>query len=235
MNKTRLSEITVNFIVFLFAVIAVLATSIGTPLFMSSVTILYYTIQSNIWIGLTCLAFAIIRLIQIKNSNLQITRWLYITKYVFTVAITLTMGVFWILLAPALINTNYLFTVGNIFAHTLTPVAALISFLAFDSRENQLSKKASLFSLITPVYYFLFVIIASSLGVTFHLYRAPYFFLDFYEFGWFAFGTYSEAYGFASFGVFYWVLLILGFIFLLGFGLVFLNRFLFRKFQQTKA
>lgn len=233
-NKNHILMISINGLVFVFSMIGVLATSIGTPLFMASTTILYYTIQSNLWIGFTCLATAILGFIQIRNKSLRIPSWLYVVKYVFTVAITLTMIVFWLLIAPTLHMPSYLLSLSNLFSHTLTPILALVSFFVFDSRDNFLSKKSSVFSLATPIYYFVFFLLVSSTGVMFGLYRSPYFFLDFYEFGWFGFNVYSEAYGFASFGIFYWIILILLLIFLLGFGLMSLNRLFFKKTIQIE-
>lgn len=235
MNKKLLGEIIMNFVVFVFALIGVLATILGSSFMSGLSVILYYTIQSNIWIGLTSLVFAVVLIVQASKSKIAIPKWLYSIKFIFVVAITLTMIVFWTLLAPTLMIPSYLFSLSNLFSHSLTPLVALATFIGFDSQKQRLQIKESLLSLVTPVYYLIFVFIMCALEVTFHTFRTPYFFLNFYEFGWFGGATYSDTYGFASFGVFYWILIILAFIFLMGYGLTFVNRLVYRISNKNKA
>lgn len=235
MRKSKTFEIVINLGVFVFALIGVMATAFGTSGMMGGSVILYYTIQSNIWIGGICLVYAILLIAQSNHREIKITKWLHIVKFVFIVAITLTMVVFWLLLAPTLNSPSYLFSLSNLFCHTLTPILALITFFIFDTRHYYLQMPEALYSLLTPVYYLLFVFIMSNLGVTFHTYRVPYFFLDFYEFGWFTRLTYSEVYTFSSFGIFYWILIILTFIFLLGYVLAVFNLLIYRLAHKKQA
>lgn len=235
MKNRLISEIMMNSAVFVFAMIGIIATVWGDSFMSGASVMLYYTIQSNVWIGVTCLALAISLLIQTRNSRIIIPKWLYLIKFVFVVAITLTMIVFWTLLAPTLMIPSYLFSLSNLFSHSLTPLAALVSFIVFDSRKERLSIKQSLLSLVTPVYYLIFVFIMCAFEVAFHTFRTPYFFLNFYEFGWFDGSTYSPVYGFASFGVFYWILIILVFIFLMGYGLTSVNQLIYRFSHRNKA
>lgn len=233
MSKSSVVNISLNVAVFIFALIGVIATSFGVSALMVGTSILYYTVQSNIWIGLTSLTFAILQMANAKNRDLRIPDWLYVVKYVFVVAITLTMVVFWLLLAPTIRVPSYFISPSNIFAHTLTPIASIVSFLAFDSQKHKLEKKSSLFSLATPLYYMFFAIICSLFGVTFSIFKMPYFFVDFYEFGWFSSSTYSDLYTFSTFGVFYWILIVIFFVFSLGSGLLSLNRFVYDKRQKV--
>lgn len=235
MRKSKTFEIVINFGVFVFALIGVLATAFGTSGMMGGSVILYYTIQSNIWIGGVCLVYAILLILQDYHKEIKISKWLHIVKFVFIVAITLTMVVFWLLLAPTLNSPSYLFSLSNLFCHTLTPILALITFLIFDARHYYSQMAEALYSLVTPVYYLLFVFIMSNLGVTFHTYRVPYFFLDFYEFGWFTSFIYSDVYTFSSFGVFYWILIILAFILLLGYILAVINLVIYRLAHKKQA
>jgi len=230
-----MADLVINLVVFLFALIGVLATSLSISGLMSGFSLLYYTVQSNIWIGVTCLVFALLKIIEFKRNNCLISSWLYAAKYVFVVAITLTMVVFWFLLAPNLKFPSYLASPSNLFAHTLTPITAIISFFLFDSREYRLIKKHAFSSLVTPLYYIAFALIASSSGVMFHSFRMPYFFMDYYQFGWFNFLTYSSEYGFSSFGVFYWIIIISLFIFLMGLGYVYLNNWFYQKVRQNQS
>jgi hypothetical protein len=235
MRNVKMADLAMNLAVFLFALIGVLTTSFATSGLMSGFSLLYYTVQSNIWIGVTCLVFALLKIISYKRENSLIPAWLYVTKYIFVVAITLTMVVFWFLLAPTLELPSYLVSPSNLFAHTLTPITAIISFLLFDSREYRLIKKHAFLSLVTPLYYIAFALIASISGVMFHTFRMPYFFIDYYQFGWFNLFTFSSEYGFSSFGVFYWIIIISLFIFLMGLGYVYLNNWFYQKVRRNQS
>ncbi|HOC81300.1 MAG TPA: hypothetical protein PKK21_05460, partial [Bacilli bacterium] len=68
--------------------------------------------------------------------------------------------------------------------------------------------------------------------VPFTIFKMPYFFIDFYEFGWFSLSTYSNLYTFSTFGIFYWIIIILLFVFALGFAVLFLNRLSYDKRQK---
>ena len=232
MRKASLINISLNSAVFIFALIGVISTSFGVSGLMTGSSILYYTVQSNIWIGLTSLTFAILQIAGMIKKDVVIPDWLYIVKYVFVVAITLTMVVFWLLLAPTIQYPSYFISPSNVFAHTLTPITAIVCFLIFDSRKHKLDVKASLFSLATPVYYLIFAIICSLFEVPFTIFKMPYFFIDFYEFGWFSLSTYSNLYTFSTFGIFYWIIIILLFVFALGFAVLFLNRLSYDKRQK---
>ncbi|HNY75125.1 MAG TPA: hypothetical protein PKH35_05940, partial [Bacilli bacterium] len=72
MSKYLLGKISINFAVFICAMVGVIATSFGVSGLMTGVSILYYTVQSNIWIGLTSLTFAILQIIGIKKSSVVI-------------------------------------------------------------------------------------------------------------------------------------------------------------------
>ena len=71
--------------------------------FMGGATaILYFTVQSNIWIGATALVAAVFTAINIARKKSGIPHALWIIKYVFTVSITLTGVVFCGVLAPTM-------------------------------------------------------------------------------------------------------------------------------------
>jgi len=234
MKARHVLKTLMNLAVFACACTGVIATSIGSHGMMNGSAILYYTIQSNIWIGLTSLLFFAAEIIGLIGKRVAITKWMYVVKYIFIVAITLTMVVFWAMIAPTMYGTSYLLSASNLFAHTLTPLLAIASFVGFDCREYRLAPKLSPLSIATPLYYLAFAIALSLSQVTFNGFRMPYFFLDFYEFSWFSLVTYSSAYGFSSFGVAYWIAIIIATILLIGYGYTALNSLIFRRFHSRQ-
>ena len=48
-------------------------------------TLLYFTIQSNMWIGLTSIFLFNIKLLEKYKKTSIIKKWMYVVKYVFTV------------------------------------------------------------------------------------------------------------------------------------------------------
>ncbi|MBQ4272066.1 MAG: hypothetical protein IJB95_00215, partial [Clostridia bacterium] len=96
LSKQTISTI-LRFATFIFALWGVLEAARGE--FMARNTFLYYTTQSNIAVGLVCLAFGVLDVVSRFGNQIRIPRWLNIVKYAVTVAITLTFIVFWFMLA----------------------------------------------------------------------------------------------------------------------------------------
>jgi hypothetical protein len=139
--------------------------------------LLYFTAQSNIWLGITFLAIV---LFPFKKKNAE--RWktrLYLFKYIFTVSITMTGLVFCCLLAPFSGDDYQPWGLCNLFTHIFTPAFAIID-LFIDDYPILLNGKRIALSLLPFLLYFF---IASLLGfahtdfgrgVTY-----PYFFLNY--------------------------------------------------------
>ena len=126
MKKGRLQTATTIFL----KCVVIISVIIGIPLsahetkgfFMSGSTIfMYFTIQSNILIGLICLVGLIFLIRKQKPGN----TW-YIIKYVGTVAITLTGVVFCFVLAPTL--GDHAWNIQNILTHVVVPLGSIIDF-----------------------------------------------------------------------------------------------------------
>lgn len=180
--------------------------------FMGNGTALnYYTLQSNIWVLILEIFLFVFSLIEYKNDKKIIGEKMIMFKFIVTVAITLTFVVFWCMLAPYL-GIKYVFTLSNIFVHTLTPILMIIDFFVYD-KEIQLKKKFIPYTIIPPLYYFIFVVIRakiSDVALTAGS-RYPYWFIDLDAFGWFG----NEN----GLGVIYWVFFISILVF--GMGYVF--------------
>lgn len=146
--------------------------------------ILYFTIQSNLAIGLVALAFAVINIIEVFCHKKIINNVLLKIKFVFTIAITITGLVFVALLAPRL-DPASLFTFSNISLHVVVPIFALIDFFLFDYNLKT-TKKDCLLAIPIPLYYLIFALVISTQGIEFYNgSNVPYFFLDYTKYGWF--------------------------------------------------
>jgi hypothetical protein len=159
---------------------------------------LYYTIQSNIEIGIICL----VSLLFIFSKK-EIPSIVYTLKFIFTVAITLTGLVFNFILYPQALAYNFdlePFAIYNFFTHIFVPILSLVDFFAFDYKLK-ITKKTFLLGLITPLIYFIFVMFCTKVGIRFNgnLF-VPYFFLDYKANSWFQLGD-------GKIGVFYWVII----------------------------
>ena len=180
---------------------------------------LYFTIQSNIWIATACLVGFV--LILLKK---QIRGWMYSTKLIFTVSITLTGVVYCSMLAPFLGAMAY--SLSNTLLHVIVPVASVADFLVYDC--VQYKKWECVTVTIPPFYYLAFAGIGYALNWEFlDGYNYPYFFLDW--------GSPAGAFGFSSespyMGVFYYILILLAFVIGVGALYIFLARLIHRRHQ----
>lgn len=190
--------------------------------------LLYFTNQSNIWIGLTCLVAVILLLL--KKENTASYRTLIIIKYVFTVSITITCLIFCCLLAPFAEMENYnAWNMASIFAHVIVPVLSVIDFFT-DDYQIFFTKKHAIFSVIPPLLYFIFCMFLSAFSIDFgrgEIY--PYFFMNFNtEAGLFGFvGTTNPP----QMGTIYWLVIILALIL----GISYLYRYIFNRLKTKKG
>lgn len=199
--------------------------------FMQRSMYLFFTIQSNLWIGAICLVFLCFDLLsRIKGKTLEKPQILYLVKYVFTVAISLTFVVFSILLTPQMVaagNAAYLASASNICCHNLTPILAILDFVFFD-KEFTVKKKTFVWGITMPLYYVFFALISSFCGVDFgDGAKVPYFFFDYDANGWLAIGN-------GKFGVIYWIVILGVAVAFMGYGLIKLNRYILSK-RETKS
>ncbi len=169
--------------------------------------LLYFTAQSNLWIGIVFLLVLVCR----KQS------WkprIYLFKYVFTVSITVTGLVFCFLLAPFSDDGYTPWTFCNSLTHVVTPLFAVADFFLDEYRISM--KKAAVFSaLLPPFLYCLFTWILEGFYVDFGRgVPYPYFFLNY--------RSPAKIFGFSNerpffVGSFYWLLLFLSLVLLISF------------------
>ena len=174
--------------------------------------LLYFTTQSNIWIGTTMLILVIFSLM--KRDDVWVER-LYLLKYFFTVSITITGLVFCTLLAPFADETYHAWSPISLLTHVITPVLAIADFF-IDGKVINFKKRHVLYTAVAPLLYFVFVTILGAFNVDFGKGEPfPYFFLNYNSpAGMFGFSKEPLALGSAYF-------IILFIIMVLGFGLLY--------------
>ena len=113
--------------------------------FMKDVTLLessnismfrFYTVDSNILIGLISFIFIIYEFKLLKNKIKEIPKFIYILKLIGTCTIALTFFTTLLFLAPqygfyAMYNNN------NIFLHLLVPLLSLITYCFYEKHDNK--------------------------------------------------------------------------------------------------
>lgn len=177
-----------------------------------STSLLYFTNQSNIWIGLICLVFVILDIINLIKKTNYSYKWLYIVKYIFTVSITLTGIVFCFVLAPTMKSGAW--TLINILTHVIVPVCSIVD-LFIDKHPVRYNYKHYLFTIIPPLYYLIFAAICYVKDVKFgYGVNYPYFFLNW--------DSPAGAFVFSStmpyfMGTFYWIIVLLIFVVFVAF------------------
>ena len=90
-----------------------------------SVVMRFFTVLSNLFCALSCLAFALGRL----SGNIPLA--LYILKYMSTCAVTVTLVTVLVFLGPRL-GYKFLLSGPDFWLHFAVPVLAIVTYLAWD-------------------------------------------------------------------------------------------------------
>ena len=137
--------------------------------------LLYFTAQSNVWLGLFFIFLFFRRLtFAIHNESVY-----FLIKYVFTVSITMTGIVFCFLLAPLAPKSYNVWSLSGVITHVFTPILAILSLL-FSPKPCKIEAKHCFIALLPPLLYFSTVITMSFFNFDFG--RGDnfvYFFLNF--------------------------------------------------------
>lgn len=195
--------------------IVVVAVCVGVTIDVVADTksLLFFTIQSNIWIGLVCLVGLVLQLVRAP-----IKKWMYSVKLIFTVSITLTGVVYCGMLAPFLGSEAWLFS--RVLTHVVVPLASIADFVVSDYPADYKKWECTLVT-IPPFYYLIFAGIGFALDWDFgYGDNYPYYFLNW--------GSPAGAFGFANespyIGVFYYILILLAFVVGVGALYIFVAR-----------
>lgn len=178
--------------------------------------LLYFTYQSNIWVVLLTAVLLVLDLRRLKTERKAIPRGLQTVRYVVAVSISITMIVYWCILAPTR-PTRSIFTLNSQLLHTIVPLLCIADFLLLD-RGEPVGGRGALLALVPPLYYLIFTFtFQAATHYTFSSDRHyPYYILDVDRYGWFGTG--------AGIGVFWWLLIILCLTLALGYGYRLIQR-----------
>lgn len=205
--------------------IIILSSTFGTflALYPAPSTILYFTVQSNIWIDVTCIAGLVLML-----KKAEIKKWMYSVKLIFTVSITLTGVVYCVLLAP--LNGSGAYTLVNVLTHVIVPVVSVLDFAVYDYPAVY-KKRECLLVTIPPFFYLGFASLGYVLNWNFNNgENYPYFFLNW--------GNPAGAFGFADefpyIGVAYYIMILVAFVIAVG-ALYILMAYLIKKFTASRS
>ncbi|MBR2391105.1 MAG: Pr6Pr family membrane protein [Clostridia bacterium] len=230
MTKRKLISIVLNFSIFAFSSLAVFLACFFARrdgYYSWHTRLFYFTQQSNLWIGILSLVFAIFLLK--KNTSEKSMKILSCLKFVFTISITITCIIFCTLLAP-FADFN-LWSFSSVLTHVVVPVLSIVDF--FTCKEIKESEKKNIyFSFLPPLVYFVFASILCVFKVDFGRGDAfPYFFMDFYsDVGLFGFKASSPP----QMGSFYWMIFFFVFIYGLSFLFHKLHKIVSKKRNGSK-
>lgn len=166
--------------------------------------LLYFTGQSNIWIGGVSLVLATLLFLKSRGIKNIAIDGIYVLKYIFTVSIAATCIIYCFLLSPFADESYNVWSLGSILTHLISPVLAVTDFF-LDDYSSLLQKRHMFFSLIPPVCY---IAVASTLClIRLDFGRGepyPYFFMNYFSSAG-LFGFSDELY--MPIGSMYWIII----------------------------
>lgn len=161
-------------------------------------TLLFFTTQSNIWIGMVCLA-GFVGMLRNRNAGHTAS----VIKMMFTVSILLTGLVFNFMLAPIYGPSSY--SLSSIFVHVIAPIAAVADYFLC-CKSYTLRGRDAWWGIVPPLYYLCFASAGYALKWNFgggaHY---PYFFLNWGS----PAGAFGFVKGFPFMGVMWYVVFLL--------------------------
>lgn len=111
----------------------------------------YFTIDSNILMGLVSLLFIPFNILVMIKKDYVIPKIVYILKFTGTVAVTVTFLTVMFFLGP-LQGYDIMLEGNNLFMHLITPLLAIVSVFLFEN-VGKMSVKETLYGSIPTVIY----------------------------------------------------------------------------------
>lgn len=208
-NKQKIISLVLKALVIVSVIVGVFQSwYAGRNAFMGGSSVfMYFTIQSNIAVGI----IALIGLVLLLRKTIITQTW-YLIKFVGTVSITLTGIVFCFVLAPTMGNAAW--NVQNILTHVIVPVAFVVDFFV-TSNQSELKKSSVLYVILPPLVYAIYAGIGYVCNWQFAPgYNYPYFFLNW--------GSPAGALKFTSefpfMGCLWWIFVLLIFLIAVAYG-----------------
>ncbi|MDR2108185.1 MAG: Pr6Pr family membrane protein [Coriobacteriales bacterium] len=184
MRNTRVIALiyrSLAFIACLLGVLNVVGVFSGSVRFEALV---YYTMETNIFATLMLGILAVRTALDIKANGVSgPASYFERLSLAAALAISVTLLVFWLILAPTAADPGFLLSYANLQIHLFAPLLMIVDYLLFAQPGKMKRHDPWLFALI-PVYYFAQAMV---LGFSGFVYgsplgagtRFPYFFLDF--------------------------------------------------------
>ena len=169
MNRTKVKiSLILNVLIVIFTVFATIAMFTGFK-FMHGYDIVlqstklgmlrFFTVQSNILMGIIALFFACLEIKLLKGKIEEISTKAYVLKLMATTAVGLTFLVVFAYLGPI---TEYgiiaMIMNSNLFFHLITPLLSMICFAAFE-RTNKVKFKYTFLGIIPTFLYAIYYMI----------------------------------------------------------------------------
>lgn len=124
---------------------------------MGSEMFRYFTIDSNILMGICSLVMAVAELMVILGYSNELSSVIYIIKLMGTSAVMLTLLVTTFFLVPQFKNPIILFYNSNLFFHAIVPILALVSFVFVENGIDLPLSSSIVGALPTMVYAMYYV------------------------------------------------------------------------------
>ncbi len=163
MKKVKVSLV-LNILIVAMVIFSVLSMMLGLEFMGHSVVFTtrhisifkFFTIDSNILVGITTLIMAIYEIIYLKSKK-EIPKFVYILKFMGTASVTLTFLVTALFLAPfSVFNYFDFYMNSNLFLHLITPIVSVISYIFFEKCE--LSFKSSFLGIVPMALYAIYYV-----------------------------------------------------------------------------
>ncbi len=169
MNKKEKNSLKIslwlNILIVIFTIIASIIMFTGFEFMHGNATVLesskigmfkFYTVDSNILMGLTSLIFLIEEIKVLKGKIKEIKTIYHVLKLSGTIGVTLTFLVVFGYLG--IIAEGGIFSLlmnSNLFFHLIIPMLSIISFIFFE-KTNKIKLKYTFYSLIPTFFYMIF-------------------------------------------------------------------------------
>lgn len=169
MNRTKVKiSLVLNILIVIFTIFATIAMFTGFK-FMHEYNVVlqstklgmlrFFTVQSNILMGIIALFFAGLEIKLLKGKIEEISTKAYVLKLMATTAVGLTFLVVFAYLGPI---TEYgiiaMIMNSNLFFHLITPLLSMICFAAFE-RTNKVKFKYTFWGIIPTFLYAIYYMI----------------------------------------------------------------------------
>ena len=213
-DKRLLVSFILNLVIFSFVFVGVIISfTIGDGILTATFPEIfkYFTFQSNIFMAIVALIYAIYQLLVIKGKKENIPHVLNVFYHVGVTAVALTFIIVVLFLAPGY-GFDKMYRYANLFYHGLAPVIAMANYMFFN-KECRIRFIDTLFaiipSLLYGIVYFIVVVSNNAYGDIN---------IDFYMFG--KDGPWIGAINFLS---------VMAIAYVMGLLVYFTNRLVFKK------